>query len=528
MVRARLAGDLAGMTSKRLAHGLLIGGVAAAGSMFPAVASATDYPVAPNSGQGFADALVQAGNHPGPDRILLGGGYYTAPDGNGFYYSSAEPIEIAGAGREGPGATIINAPSGGLRTLSLTGGSGSLIHDVRIDLPIGAGPGGTGLQMGGTARHIMVFAKDTQQSNGHVGMGLVGGTLEDSIVDVGMKLSSGVVLDDGASPSTIRDSLITADLPVMSSGGGLVERSRLLGGKWALQASRKTTTVRSSLLQAQSPTARGIFAYTSPGYDTQVVLNGVDVIGPGGPGTTGVHASPTVPGAKVSVSLANSIVRGFVAPLDASGDSKISASYSDYDGTGNQSANVGGITEAHISNVGAAGFVGPGDYRLTAASLLVDAGDPGAAQGLDLAGNPLVADSNGDGSARRDIGAYELPAPAPPPGGGQGADTRAPVLSHFASARRAFAKRTRFRFTLSEAARVTIRIQRVTGSGRHTRYRTVATVRRTGAAGRNSTAFSRKVGRRVLRAGRYRAVALATDAAHNRSAPRRAAFRIAR
>ena len=44
-----------------------------------------------------------------------------------------------------------------------------------------------------------------------------------------MKLTSGVLMDDGGSPSTIRDSVITANLPVISSGGGLVERSRLLG-----------------------------------------------------------------------------------------------------------------------------------------------------------------------------------------------------------------------------------------------------------------------------------------------------------
>ena len=518
------------MTSKRLANGLLIGAVVAAASLFPAVASATDYPVPPASGAAFADALVKAGAHPGPDRILLGPGYYTAPDTNGFLYQNVpDPVEIAGAGREGPGATIINAPSGAFRTLALAGGSGSLIHDVRVDLPIGAIAGGTGLQTGGTARHIMVFAKETQQSNGILGVALTGGTLEDSIVDVGLKFSSGVVMDDAASPSTIRDSVITANLPVMSSGGGLVDRSRLLGGSDGLQASRKLTTVRSTLIQAQSPNARGVFAYTSPGYDAQVVLDGVDMIGPGAANTMGILASPNIPGTKVSVSLANSIMRGFATPLDASGDSQISASYSDYDGTGNHSGPGAGITEANISNVGAAGFAGPDDYRLTSGSPLVDGGDPAAAQGLDLAGNPLVADGNGDGTARRDIGAYELPAAAlPPDAGGQGADTQAPVLSDFASTRKAFAKRTRFRFTLSEAARVTIRIQRSSVVRGHRRYRTVATIARTGAAGRNSTGFSRKVGRRLLRAGRYRAVALATDVAHNRSAPRRAAFRIAR
>jgi hypothetical protein len=226
----------------------------------------------------------------------------------------------------------------------------------------------------------------------------------------------------------------------------------------------------------------------------------------------------------------NSILRGFTHPLYVEGANKVDVSYSDYDGSGNFE-NAGGITESNISNVGSAGFAGPGDYHLVKGSPLVDAGDPAAPQGLDLARNPLVADGNGDGTARRDIGAYELPAPAgaqqPPGGGEQGADTTAPALSSFASTRKSFTKRTRFRFRLSEAARVRITIQRVTGSGSHRRYRAVARVTRTGAAGANSTAFSRKVGRRLLHAGRYRAVARATDAAGNRSAPRRAAFRIA-
>jgi hypothetical protein len=323
---------------------------------------------------------------------------------------------------------------------------------------------------------------------------------------------------------------------VSSAYGGLIERSRLVGGTYGLQAWRKLTTVRNSTIEAQAPQARAIDAYTSPGSDTDVALDGVDMIGPGSAGTSGVWASASYQGTKVNVTLRNSILRGFLAPLDAEGGSQISASYSDYDRSGNVDG-AGEISEANISNVGAAGFAGPGDYHLVKGSPLVDAGDPAAQQGIDLAGNPLVADGNGDGSARRDIGAYELPGPAlgqeQPAGGGAGSDTQAgdttaPVLSGFASTRKAFAKRTRFRFKLTEAAGVTIKIQRATGTGTRTRYRTVAAVTRTGVAGPNRTSFSRKVGRRLLRPGRYRAVAFATDAARNRSAASRAAFRITR
>jgi hypothetical protein len=74
---------------------------------------------------------------------------------------------------------------------------------------------------------------------------------------------------------------------------------------------------------------------------------------------------------------------------------------------------------------------------------------------------------------------------------------------------------------------VRITIQRVI-RGRHTRYRTVGTITRTARAGANSTVFTGTIGKRRLRSGRYRAIALATDTAQNRSARKRAAFRIAR
>ena len=182
--------------------------------------------------------------------------------------------------------------------------------------------------------------------------------------------------------------------------------------------------MRSSTIETQRPHARGVYEYTSPGYDTNVVLDGVDMIGPGGADTRGVWTSTLAQGTKATATVRNSILRGFIASLVAEGGGKVDASYSDYDGSGNLTQG-GEITESSISNVGSAGFTAPGDYHLTPGSPLVDAGDPGTAQGLDVGGNPLVADGNRDGTARRDIGAYELPGPAqlPPDGGGQGADT---------------------------------------------------------------------------------------------------------
>ena len=102
---------------------------------------------------------------------------------------------------------------------------------------------------------------------------------------------------------------------------------------------------------------------------------------------------------------------------------------------------------------------------------------------------------------------------------------------------------TTFRYVLSEAATVTIALQRrsagrkvggrcrarTRANRRHStcvRYRRVGGLRRAGVAGRNRTPFSGWLGGHRLRTGRYRAVFVAVDAAGNRSRPRRVSFTI--
>jgi hypothetical protein len=201
---------------------------------------------------------------------------------------------------------------------------------------------------------------------------------------------------------------------------------------------------------------------------------------------------------------------------------------------------------------------GAGDFHQLAGSATIDAG--------------VVAASNGaadlDGEARTiggstDIGADEYSPAAPPtaPAPGPIADRTAPRISRASMLRRRFrvgsapttlASRSRlvrrgsaFRFTLSEAARVRVILERrVIGrrSGRRClrarrrvppRLRCVRRARkgvlgRSLVAGRARIPFSGRVGRRALRPGHYYATLIATDAAGNRSTPVRLAFTILR
>ena len=136
----------------------------------------------------------------------------------------------------------------------------------------------------------------------------------------------------------------------------------------------------------------------------------------------------------------------------------------------------------------------------------------------------------------RDLG----PNPSSGGGGGDG-DTTKPRVSRVRMSRKRFRvgrKRTpvsaaakagtRFRYSLSERATVRITIQRaLRGRGGRTRYRRAGKLTRTGEGpGRDSTAFSGRIGRRALKPGRYRATLRATDAAGNRSSAKRIGFRI--
>jgi Tol biopolymer transport system component len=102
---------------------------------------------------------------------------------------------------------------------------------------------------------------------------------------------------------------------------------------------------------------------------------------------------------------------------------------------------------------------------------------------------------------------------------------------------------TRFNWRLSEAATVTVRIDRALAGRRKgrrcvkptrklrkakkcTRYTRAGTLTRTAAAGAGGTAFSGRIGRKALKPGKYRALVNATDAAGNKARQRTLSFTV--
>jgi hypothetical protein len=526
----------------------------------PTIASANDYCVqasCPGTDvDSIEDAFTLAAKADDADRVFLGDKVYTAKTAAGFVYGGNGPIEIIGAGR---GRSVLTALSGTDGVLTLQGGAGSSVHDLTITLPPLAN--GYGLYTLNDARRIDVSEITQQQAKERGGVMLIwGGTLEDSEVRLDRSPDTTAVAF-GAGGGAMRRSLASAGTGVLSwYGDSTVERSDVSGSQYGLRALGNVTTISNSLVHLTGDYGTGIRAETD-GSDTTVNADGVTLTAPYVPDVVGAGASNSgQPTANVRINLTNSILRTGGGSLFAfasnagQGHATVAASYSDYDPAYNTTTGVNAsISEANVSNVGDTGFVDAihGNLRLSAGSLLLDKGDPATAQALDLDGNPLVADGNGDGTARRDLGAYELqPEPAAgggqpgggsPPAGGPAADTKAPVISAFRASPSVFAiarartpvaagsaRGTRLRYSLSEPARVSISVKRAIRRDGHVRYRTVGSLRRSGATGANTVRFSGRIGKRALRPGGYRAVITATDAAGNRGAPRTIRLRVTR
>jgi hypothetical protein len=167
--------------------------------------------------------------------------------------------------------------------------------------------------------------------------------------------------------------------------------------------------------------------------NADVFLRDATIVGPGTAGS-GIWTTSYAGGAlstDVNLYVNSSIIRGFQASFGrqsfdngpAEGRTNVNTAYSDLkpgvSGSGH------GTYSPDPSNIDADPlFASPatGDYTPVASSPVVDKGLPGVLSAggssgaeTDLVGNLRVVDGNGDGTARRDMGALEYQPPPPPP-----------------------------------------------------------------------------------------------------------------
>ncbi|MFN8132020.1 MAG: choice-of-anchor Q domain-containing protein [Solirubrobacteraceae bacterium] len=384
----------------------------------------------------------------------------------------------------------------------------------------------------------------------------------------------------GANRFVLRDGSSLTGMDVEGTGAqGLV---LLTSGTVESDTLRATAGTTLAIGGAAGATARNVAAFTGANGAVSAItvqgsatLRNVTAVAP-----TAAHALQVLPTNSFPiVTIVNTIARGLVndavvsAPISNGAGTQLSGSITRSAFRPDHSAFKGGplfaVTAPNVAAdplfVDAAG----GDLREAAGSPTIDQGVTDAANGsVDAAGKPRTQ------GAGTDIGAFEYtpgstPAPGDPGtpgggpsggGGGGAADTVAPTVSRLSLSARRFrvgrtptatgaAARARpktgttIRFRLSEAATVTLKLERLR-PGRRVGRRCVArtkanakrpacqraaragTLARRGSAGANAVPFSGRVGARKLPPGAYRLTATARDGAGNTSKAVKATFTV--
>lgn len=499
------------------------------------------------------------------DTIRIGPGVYTEE------VSTAKPLHFVGAGAgtldsfSSASQTKILGPSGmgGTAALTMTGG-GSVASLQTVGgnaTSLELAGAGLVLQAPGLGGALDYTLSDVVMISGTGGYGSVGLLTDASDRAVNVTVAGGAIgnsfttaarLSSPGSTSSLTGVTVRAAGDGVSVGAGTVriERSTVVG-RTALNVIGTSSNARAEAVDSVFATPVAASAEPAANVATigagnaTLVARGSTFLSRNTGASAGIRLlkAPMYTGA-LTADLLNTIARAESTDpgtndLDADSGGTISADFSSFTTRRNSNGGTSPVPGSANNVFGDPQFTGSagGDLTLQPGSPLIDRGDPGlvAPGELDAAGNPRSLDGNGDCVARPDIGAFERPdtcAPPPP--------NQAPAISRFgmthtvfapeaarAAARRKPKRGTKFRYTLSEAARVTITIQRKL-RGRRTRYRRVGRLRAQEQAGRQSTRFSGRLKGKALRPGRYRASIVAVDSLGARSSARRLRFRVVR
>jgi hypothetical protein len=440
----------------------------AAGTALSAPAHAAGHTICVGSPVGTCDehqatihlALSAAAGNGQTNTILVGPGTYS--DGPYILDGSVAGLTVRGSGQ---GVTTLTAPANAASQYYVDAFKAS-VQSLTIALSATNSSGDKALSLEqSSADQVTVTGPGTGNVTGILGFDQ--STVSRSTVQLPLGTSNIGMYGFGGG-LTVHDSAITADYEFTHTGStsDTLSRVSIQARVRGIDSDGGDVDVDDTLIDLGAfAGAKGIAVDNTNNSTASktITANHVTIVG-GGSSSYGVyaHAASATALQHAAVILGNSIIRGPATDLYAvagndgaqggNSDATIAVLYSDWHSQWAESLPNGTASIA----IGAgnldvdAGFRDPahGNYRLAAGSPLVDKGMPGTSGlTLDLDGSARLQDGNSDGTATRDMGAYEAPPQATAP------DTTAPdttLTSH--PRKRTTKRRATFGFTSNEVS----------------------------------------------------------------------------
>jgi len=397
----------------------------------------------PNSGGNVAQgnletAMQTSGDDTVPDRIVIAAGTITNPNPYELDSGDNDDLEIVGAGPEA--TAITTTGSGNEFVMNLNGA-----RDVTVRVLTLRAPASFVDNQGGALQ----AEKDT----------FVNVDLESRNVgsDGANSMIGGSTFTDGRVYGSNGGSIDTAFATNGAGTGELrIERTTIENASWGIFVNSINVVTRVKRVRIVDPIAYGL-RVTSGGFAVMdnsliVVDDAIAVTGETGSTETliftvrhstivdtGGAENPAIDvgddltpkAGTVNAVISDTIIAGNEDPLKCDSPTSTTTltmrySYFFHSAAvnGNCSLPTTQTIDAFDPQVGPPQFAGAGDYHLPAGSPAIDSGDPLTVTlpTEDFDGAPRPVDGNGDGEARRDMGAYEYQPPTAPSGGSGSGD----------------------------------------------------------------------------------------------------------
>lgn len=471
-------------------------------------------------------ALSLYGADGNPDKVIIAPGTITSA--TPFKAAGNDPLEIVGAGRDK--TFLTSSASGNGYVLDLTSGSNRevTVRNLAVLVPTSFSTGAAVSETGDHFESVDLITRNDGAAA--VFIPTAGSSFKDIEVFGQNGASFGAGFWSYNETGCGTGEISFENLRMTGSQTGIswncpattvsVTNSSFAGVNSAIDVTNgATVSVTNALIQnAEGPPIR---LFNSANKVTTLNLDHVTVVATGDPNQPAIRGrvdSLASPSKNIEINLSNSILTGFAhswsletpaSPVQ--GNILLSASHSLTDADGLLTGEASVSSDSNLT--GAPTFAGPLDFHLASGSPGIDSGDPTApSPTVDLEGNLRPVDGDGDGTAVRDMGAFEYQPPtcATDPSLCP-KDVTAPKVSRIKFRFRP-GKGGSLRMRVSEAASVRVVFSPLPkGRGR-------AAVRARGKAAKAGP-LTLKLGKKKLKAGRYRMTIRATDKSGNRSKP---------